>query len=288
MAVTQRQPVHRSNAAQAGRDRAQGIRADRHGPTPGPSRRPRSGSGSAVVHRLRALLGVLLGPGLRRWLRGRRLPVAVLLAADRGRASCRPGCRRRSSSCGSRSASGPPATTSGAPTTGPTSSIRRPARSGNRGPIGATRWRRAFPFILQNLHRIFLYLQFIPLAFLWLDAFLALHPDGTWRLGLGNVILFADLVLLTGYSLSCHSLRHFVGGRLDCFSCTARNRARRSLWQRLSEPQRQPHPRWPPGEPARGRRWPTCTSGCWPSGCSTTRRSGCEPRSASGIPTTSW
>ena len=92
-----------------------------------------------------------------------------------------------------------------------------------------------FPFILQNLHRIFLYLQFIPLAFLWLDAVLALHPDGVWRLGLGNVILFADLVLLTGYSLSCHSLRHFVGGRLDCFSCTARNRARRSLWQRLSD-----------------------------------------------------
>jgi hypothetical protein len=92
----------------------------------------------------------------------------------------------------------------------------------------------AFPFVLQNLHRIFLYLQFIPLAFLWFDALVALHPDGAWRLGLGNLILFADLVLLTGFSLSCNSLRHFVGGRLDCFSCTARTRARHGVWQRLS------------------------------------------------------
>ena len=91
-----------------------------------------------------------------------------------------------------------------------------------------------FPFILQNSHRIFLYLQFIPLFFLWLDAFIALHPGDTWRFGLGNAILFADLLLLTGYSLSCHSLRHFVGGRLDCFSCTARTRTRHSFWQRVT------------------------------------------------------
>lgn len=92
-----------------------------------------------------------------------------------------------------------------------------------------------FPFILQNLHRFFLYLQFIPLFFLWLDAFIALRPDGVWRLGLGNVILFTDLILLTGYSMSCHSLRHFVGGRLDCFSCTVRTRARHRFWQRVTD-----------------------------------------------------
>jgi hypothetical protein len=92
----------------------------------------------------------------------------------------------------------------------------------------------AFPFILQNLHRIFLYLAFVPLFFLWLDAILALHPGGTWRLGLGNVILLGNVVLLSGYSLSCHSLRHLVGGGLDCFSCTARTRTRYTLWQRLT------------------------------------------------------
>ena len=48
------------------------------------------------------------------------------------------------------------------------------------------------------------------------------------------MILFGNVVLLSGYSLSCHSLRHLVGGRLDCFSCTARTRTRYTLWQRLT------------------------------------------------------
>jgi hypothetical protein len=92
----------------------------------------------------------------------------------------------------------------------------------------------AFPFILQNLHRYFLYLAFIPLFFLWVDAALAVVPDGRFRLGLGVVILFVNAALLTGYSLSCHSLRHLVGGRLDCFSCSRRTQVRYSLWQRLT------------------------------------------------------
>jgi hypothetical protein len=91
-----------------------------------------------------------------------------------------------------------------------------------------------FPFIFQNLHRFFLYLAFIPLAFLWLDALLSVRYDGGWRIGLGVVLLTVNAVLLTGYSLSCHSLRHLVGGRIDCFSCTARTRTRYTLWQRLT------------------------------------------------------
>jgi hypothetical protein len=95
----------------------------------------------------------------------------------------------------------------------------------------------AFPFILQNLHRFFLYLAFIPLFFLWLDAFLSLRPGGAggeWRLGLGSVVLFVNVVLLTGYSLSCHSFRHLVGGKVDCFSCSYANRARYGLWRRTT------------------------------------------------------
>ena len=99
----------------------------------------------------------------------------------------------------------------------------------------------AFPFILQNLHRYFLYLAFIPLFFLWLDVFAGfLNPaegSGAWqpRLGLGGVVLLVNTVLLTGYSLSCHSLRHLVGGRIDCFSCTSARRVRYTLWQRLTD-----------------------------------------------------
>jgi hypothetical protein len=92
----------------------------------------------------------------------------------------------------------------------------------------------AFPFILQNLHRYFLYLAFFPLAFLWVDAASSLRVGDQWRIGLGVVVLFANALFLTGYSLSCHSLRHLVGGRVDCFSCTRRRQVRHGLWQRLT------------------------------------------------------
>ena len=34
-----------------------------------------------------------------------------------------------------------------------------------------------------------------------------------WGLGLGTVILTINVVLLGGYTLGCHSLRHLVGGQ---------------------------------------------------------------------------
>jgi hypothetical protein len=91
-----------------------------------------------------------------------------------------------------------------------------------------------FPFILQNLHRYFLYLAFFPLFFLWLDAALAVVHGGGITIGLGIAILFFNAALLTGYSLSCHSLRHIVGGRMDCFSCSRRAKVRYSMWKRLT------------------------------------------------------
>jgi hypothetical protein len=92
----------------------------------------------------------------------------------------------------------------------------------------------AFPFILQNFHRYFLYLAFIPLTFLWLDLIPAFYHEGTLRIGLGGVLFLINVILLTGFSLSCNSLRHVAGGRLDCFSCTRRTRAQHSIWQRLT------------------------------------------------------
>src|ERR687896_2205496 len=100
-----------------------------------------------------------------------------------------------------------------------------------------------FPFILQNLHRLFLYLAFIPLAFLWLDAIISLRHDEQTRIGLGGALLFVNAALLTGYSPSCHSPRHLLGGGLDCFSCTARTRTRYGLWQRVTSLNRD-HATW--------------------------------------------
>jgi hypothetical protein len=102
----------------------------------------------------------------------------------------------------------------------------------------------AFPFILQNLHRYFLYLAFIPLFFLWADLVPAyLGGEGGPRIGLGSVLFTANVILLTGYSLSCHSLRHVVGGRLDCFSCSRSAQVRHGLWQRLTSLNRR-HMSW--------------------------------------------
>ena len=101
----------------------------------------------------------------------------------------------------------------------------------------------AFPFILQNLHRYFLYLAFIPLFFLWLDAIISLRHGDEWRIGLGVVLLTLNAAFLTGYSLSCHSLRHLVGGKLDCFSCTRDRQVRHGLWQRVTSLNRN-HAAW--------------------------------------------
>ncbi len=53
--------------------------------------------------------------------------------------------------------------------------------------------------------------------------------------GSRGAVLLVNTILLTGYSLSCHSLRHLVGGRVDCFSCTRTRRVRYTLWQRLTD-----------------------------------------------------
>lgn len=102
------------------------------------------------------------------------------------------------------------------------------AESGKRKYCGET----AFPFILQNLHRYFLYAAIVVLAFLWWDAYKAFFFDGHFGIGLGSVIMLANVVLLSFYTLSCHSLRHLVGGKLDCFSCSAVSSLRHGVWER--------------------------------------------------------
>ncbi len=79
------------------------------------------------------------------------------------------------------------------------------------------------PLILQNVHRYFLYLALIFLVFLAHDAWQAMWftgPDGVahFGLGVGTLLLVANVVLLGGYTLGCHSLRHLVGGVLDRLS----------------------------------------------------------------------
>jgi hypothetical protein len=92
----------------------------------------------------------------------------------------------------------------------------------------------AFPFILQNVHRYFFYIAVIFLAFLWRDAIRAFFFDGTLGIGVGTLVLLVDVILLSTYTLSCHSLRHLAGGKLDCFSCAAFGTPRHKAWEWLS------------------------------------------------------
>ena len=93
----------------------------------------------------------------------------------------------------------------------------------------------AFPFILQNLHRFFLYLALIFLIILWYDAlrsfWFASANGHRFGVGMGSLVLLTNIVLLSLYTFSCHSLRHIVGGKIDCFSCVALGGARHSTWR---------------------------------------------------------
>ena len=91
-----------------------------------------------------------------------------------------------------------------------------------------------FPFILQNVHRYFFLGALIFLVFLWKDAIVAFWYDGRFFIGLGSLIMLFNVIMLSVYAFSCHSWRHLIGGKLDCFSCSAFNRTRHGLWKKTS------------------------------------------------------
>jgi hypothetical protein len=92
----------------------------------------------------------------------------------------------------------------------------------------------AFPFILQNVHRYFFYLAVVFLAFLWYDAIVAFDWNGKFGIGLGTLIMLVNIIMLTLYTFSCHSLRHLAGGKLDCFSCATFGQPRYQAWRGIS------------------------------------------------------
>jgi len=82
---------------------------------------------------------------------------------------------------------------------------------------------RYLPLILQNVHRYFLYIAVIFLFILAHDVWRALWFDNgaggeTFGIGLGTLVLALNVVLLSCYTLGCHSMRHIVGGFLDQLS----------------------------------------------------------------------
>ena len=106
------------------------------------------------------------------------------------------------------------------------------------------------PLILQNVHRYFLYLGLLFLPILAYDVWEALwfKDSATGRvsfgIGVGTLVLFVNVVLLGGYALGCHSLRHLVGGGRDeiskapvyqrAYACVGVLNKRHMLWAWMS------------------------------------------------------
>jgi hypothetical protein len=91
-------------------------------------------------------------------------------------------------------------------------------------PRHSYRGEHSFPLILQNVHRYFLYLALVFLIVLSYDvwkAFWFTNPvtgATEFGIGVGTIVLLVNVVLLSGYTLGCHSFRHLIGGRIDRLS----------------------------------------------------------------------
>jgi hypothetical protein len=82
----------------------------------------------------------------------------------------------------------------------------------------------SLPLILQNVHRLFLYIAIVFIGFLAYDAFRgywfldAASDERGFGIGVGSLVLTMNAFLLGGYTFGCHSLRHLIGGGLDVLS----------------------------------------------------------------------
>jgi hypothetical protein len=93
--------------------------------------------------------------------------------------------------------------------------------------------------LFQNIHRYFLYIALVFIVILGIDAVHSmLWPTGngglTFGVSVGTIVLTASATLLALYTLSCHSLRHLVGGNIDCFECVRGGQTRLKLWKGVS------------------------------------------------------
>ena len=114
-------------------------------------------------------------------------------------------------------------------------------------PRGTSYWgERWFPLVLQNVHRYFAYIAVLFLVVLSYDVWLALwftNPatgGKEFGIGVGTLVLAVNVVLLSSYTLGCHSIRHIAGGvkdevskapmRLACYNCSSALNHRHQLF----------------------------------------------------------
>jgi hypothetical protein len=105
---------------------------------------------------------------------------------------------------------------------------------------------RWFPLVMQNVHRYFLYIAVLFLLHLSHDVWIAMWFENPatgateFGIGVGTLVLALNVVLLAGYTLGCHSMRHLAGGFRDelsrsrsleaCYRCTSTLNHRHQLY----------------------------------------------------------
>ena len=85
-------------------------------------------------------------------------------------------------------------------------------------PRKSYRGEKTLPLVAQNFHRYFLRLSYIVWFFLLIDAVESFWFDGHFGIGLGSLVLSANVILIAGYVFGCHAFRHLVGGSIDQIS----------------------------------------------------------------------
>ena len=84
-------------------------------------------------------------------------------------------------------------------------------------------------FLFENVHRYMLYAGILLLPFFYYDFIISLTYANSLRIG--SLVLLANALALTAWTLSCHAFRHLIGGNIDCYSCANAGGARNSIWR---------------------------------------------------------
>ena len=85
--------------------------------------------------------------------------------------------------------------------------------------------------VFQNIHRYAMYFAVIFIFILSYDAVMSFFRDGKFGIGVGSLVLLINPILLGSYTFGCHSVRHLVGGNMDCMSCS---KVRYGAWKKVS------------------------------------------------------
>ena len=123
----------------------------------------------------------------------------------------------------------------------PSFSIRPPAPwASRRGHSYRGETRLLF---FQKSHRYFLYFALVFLVLLTIDVSVRCLPARLERFGIsvGDAGAGGQRHAADAVHASCHSLRHLVGGNIDCFSCVAFGQARYQAWTGRQRPEQAPH-----------------------------------------------